>query len=181
MNFCKKPFLLLLCLLMCPFAAQADQSAEDLFLTINKRLSYMEDVALFKALKHLPIEDIAREIIVIDKAKESASKQGLDPETIEDFFSAQISAAKAIQFRYRADLLTTPTNRVPRDLQNVVRPALITLGNEILVKLIGYLEKHKEFTDEQFPLFNKAVNSPYLNVEDKKFLFAALQKIRAVQ
>ena len=79
-----------------------------IFSTINERLSYMEDVALFKAQNHLPIEDIQRESVVINKAKVSASEQGLDPEIVKDFFQAQISVAKAIQYRYRADLLSQP-------------------------------------------------------------------------
>lgn len=163
---------------MCSSIIKANVAAKDLFSTIDKRLSYMEDVALFKALQHIPIEDIARELIVINTAKTSAEGQGFAPETIEDFFSAQMSAAKAIQFRYRADLLTMETKRVPRDLKIVVRPALIRLGEEILNKLAHYLEKHKEFTHEQFSVFDKTVTSSYLTHQDKQFLFKALQKIR---
>lgn len=166
---------------MSHFPSQADQAAVDLFSTINKRLCYMEDVALYKAQQHIPIEDINREIIVIDKAKEYAATQGLHPESIGLFFSAQMSAAKAIQFRYRADLLTTSTERIPRDLNTVVRPALIALGEEILMKLVSYLTMHKSFNAEQFSLFAETLTSHYLKGEDKKFLFAALQKIRIIQ
>lgn len=163
---------------MCRLSIQADLSAEALFSTINERLSYMEDVALYKALQHIPIEDIAREIIVINTAKDSAAGQGLNPESIEDFFTAQMSAAKAIQFRYRADLLTAPTDRIPRNLQSIVRPALINLGEEIVTKLVAHLSVHKDFTPQQFSLFSSALTSSYLKLEDKKLLFAALLKIR---
>lgn len=59
-----------------------------LFKSINERLSYMELVALYKAINHLPIEEIARENIVIDKAKVAAQAKGLDPVHIEVFFKA---------------------------------------------------------------------------------------------
>ncbi|MCP3901424.1 MAG: chorismate mutase, partial [Desulfobacteraceae bacterium] len=45
--------------------AWAEVTSEELFSTINERLSYMEDVALFKAQKHLPIENIEREKVVL--------------------------------------------------------------------------------------------------------------------
>lgn len=89
------------------FHANAEENAAStLFKTINDRLSYMEDVALFKAVNHLPIEDSVREKKVIANAKTSAASKGLDPDSVEAFFEAQISVAKAIQYRYRADLLS---------------------------------------------------------------------------
>ena len=110
----------------------AGVTSQDLFSAINERLSYMEDVALFKAQQHLPIENIERENVVLDKAKMSAFKQGLDPDSIEGFFEAQISVAKAIQFRYRADLLFEPSVEKSKNLQNEVRPLLLELGDQII-------------------------------------------------
>ena len=94
--------------------AGPDPSA--VFSAINERLSYMEDVALFKANHQRPIEDIKREAFVIEKAAKSAQEFGLNRESIVAFFTSQISAAKAIQYRYRADLLSQPSSKKPRDL-----------------------------------------------------------------
>ncbi|WP_234912755.1 gamma subclass chorismate mutase AroQ, partial [Vibrio anguillarum] len=81
------------------FNSIASVTSQDLFTAINLRLSYMEDVALYKAYNNEPIEDTKREAIVINNASISAEKEGLNKESVVDFFSAQISAAKAIQYR----------------------------------------------------------------------------------
>nr|WP_269809096.1 gamma subclass chorismate mutase AroQ [Enterovibrio nigricans] len=109
-------------LTFCSFSVFANPSLNTLFSAINERLSYMEDVALFKANNHKPIEDIEREKIVINKASESAKDSGLNQQSVIGFFTAQISAAKAIQYRYRADLLTEGSAREPRDLTDEIRP-----------------------------------------------------------
>ena len=127
-----KKILLFAAMLLFSHQASAEVIASELFKAINERLGYMEDVALFKARRQLAIEDIEREKIVIEKAKKSAQNKGLDPDSVEAFFKAQISVAKAIQFRYRADLLSQPTSREPRDLKQEIRPQLISLGDQII-------------------------------------------------
>lgn len=90
-----------------------------------------------------PIEDIGREQVVIDKASQSAEKVGLNKQSVVGFFEAQISAAKAIQYRYRADLLSQTTSKTPRDLQTVIRPALIKLGKQINTELVSSFSKYQ--------------------------------------
>ncbi|MDC5707640.1 chorismate mutase [Vibrio europaeus] len=150
----------------------------ELFSTINQRLSYMEDVALFKALNHKPIEDIEREKVVIQKASQSAQEQGLDKGSVAGFFEAQISAAKAIQYRYRADLLSQPTTKSPRDLTTVVRPELIKLGKKINQDIADYLSKHGEISDSDLATFKASLDVRYLSDNDKEALFKALKDIR---
>ena len=158
--------------------AAAEVTSAELFKTINERLSYMEDVALFKAKNHRPIEDIQREKIVIEKAKEFASQQGFAPEIIQDFFHAQISVAKAIQYRYRADLLSQPSSRQPRALDKEVRPALIRLGNQIILQMAAYCKNHGKFQQTQFTEFNEAITVKYVAETDKQLLFKALLKVK---
>ncbi|MBT3880643.1 MAG: chorismate mutase [Candidatus Scalindua sp.] len=157
---------------------KAEVTSIELFRTINERLSYMEDVALFKVKNHLPIEDIQRENDVIDKAKVFASEQGFDSGIVKDFFRAQISVAKAIQYRYRADLLSQPSFRQPRDLQKEVRPALIRLGNQIIEQMAAYCKNHGEFQKTQFTEFNEAIIVKYVTETDKQLLFRALLKVK---
>ncbi len=85
----------------------------------------MEDVALYKSNNNQAIKDKERELFIINNASLSAEKQGLNKESVIAFFRAQISAAKAIQYRYRADLLSKPTDKEPRNLDTVIGPALI--------------------------------------------------------
>jgi chorismate mutase len=172
-----KNLLILALLIAVSFNASAETTDADLFEAINARLSYMEDVALYKAQKHLPIEDLERERTVIEKAKRSAAEQGLDPDSTEDFFKAQIAVAKAIQFRYRADFLLQPSLKEPKNLEKEIRPRLLSLGDQIMQQLAAYLEIHESLTPAQFADFDRAINVKYVTGSDKQFLFKALQKV----
>ena len=158
-------------------AAQASENAQPLFHTINERLQYMDDVAVYKAEHHLPIEDVAREQVVVEKAKAAAGKQGLNPESVEAFFKAQIAVAKAIQYRRRAELLSQPSHQQARDLKTVVRPALLQLGDQIIAQIAKYLQ-HGAFDAQQYQLFASQVNVKYVTDSDKRLLFNALLKIQ---
>ncbi|WP_394315607.1 chorismate mutase [Labrys neptuniae] len=99
---------------------------------VGHRLSYMKDVAGYKAQNHLPIEDLAQEAKVLASAKSDAEKLGLDPATVEPFIIAQINAAKAVEYRYLADWLAQPeTGWQPRPLDKV-RQDIAQLSKEIL-------------------------------------------------
>ncbi|HBK7247306.1 TPA: gamma subclass chorismate mutase AroQ [Vibrio cholerae] len=160
------------------FNSIASVTSQDLFTAINLRLSYMEDVALYKAYNNEPIEDTKREAIVINNASISAEKEGLNKESVVDFFSAQISADKAIQYRYRADLLTTSTDKKPKDLETVIRPELIKLGKDINTKIAQYLREGGSFTKDELEVFKATLKSRYLKESDKELLFDSLTKIR---
>lgn len=157
---------------------RAEVTSTELFNTINDRLSYMEDVALFKSQKYLSIEDIEREKLVVDRAKISAHNKGLDPSYIEAFFRAQISVAKAIQFRYRADLLSIPSDKKPKDLQKEVRPALLSLGDQIIEQITQYVKVNGSFKPALFAEFDVAINVKYVSTSDKQLLFKALQEVK---
>jgi chorismate mutase len=171
---------LILCCLFCLSAVTygAENKAEVLFTTINQRLGYMQDVALYKAQNNLAIENTERELVVLQKAKQAAAAKGLDPLLVAGFFKAQIAAAKAIQYRYRADLLSAPIEKAPLDLNKEIRPALIKLGNQIIEQMGAYIEQHGSFTPSQQNEFFKHVNQIYLSEADKQKLFNGLLKIR---
>ncbi|CAM3803442.1 Monofunctional chorismate mutase precursor [Vibrio aerogenes CECT 7868] len=171
-------YLILLLSSLFSLSAMASPDPAALFQTISQRLSYMEDVGLYKANHHLPIEDISREEVVLKKAVQSARKAGLNGNTVAAFFQSQIAAAKAIQYRYRADLLNQPAQRQPRDLKKVIRPALIQLGNSINTEMKQYLDQNGSFTDKEWAEFQKTVTNPYLSAADKKALYQALSQIK---
>ncbi|CAH0536977.1 chorismate mutase [Vibrio marisflavi] len=151
-----------------------------LFSNINNRLGYMKDVALYKAQHHKQIEDIAREAVVIEKAQAQAKKLGLNPSSVKPFFVAQISAAKAIQYRYRADWLSSPNklNAKPLNLKTQVRPALITLGNTILAEMKDHLEKFGPFNPSERAKFIRHITVANLTIADKDMLYDGLMKVR---
>jgi chorismate mutase len=154
------------------------QSASTLFLLINKRLSYMEDVALYKAQKQLPIENIKREQQVLAKAMASAATQDLDPKLIEVFFRAQIDSAKAIQYRYRAELLTEAIEKLPPDLSKEIRPQLLRLGDEIIGQIATHIREHGQLERSLMPMFYTLLHQKYLSDRDKQQLFKGLSQIK---
>ncbi|TDJ20306.1 MAG: gamma subclass chorismate mutase AroQ [Gammaproteobacteria bacterium] len=157
----------------------AESGATEVFRLVNERLAFMKEVAMVKAKSGKPVEDRAREELVITKAKERARQAGLDPSSIEEFFHTQISAAKAIQYRYLAEwaLSRNPPEREPRDLVTEVRPELIRLGKEIVLAIRSFLGSGGRFTDTYFSEFLTAINVSNLNQGEKGKLFESMRQI----
>ncbi len=172
---------LLLCLggvLLSTCARGAEsESVLALFRAIDERLGYMEEVGLYKAKNQIPIEDLERERIVLLDAKNLAASQGLDPESMETFFIAQINAAKAIQYRYRADLLSQemPTRTV--DLQTDIRPALDQLGSDIIRLFAVLLSNDHLLNERDRDLFLATVQRNLLTDADKQALYGAMLEV----
>ncbi|WP_114785168.1 gamma subclass chorismate mutase AroQ [Vibrio tetraodonis] len=172
--------LLLSTLLILPVFAHAEESYKTVFEKINQRMSFMQDVALYKINHHLAIEDVEREAVVVEKSKAASEKYGLDGDSTTEFTRSLISAAKAIQYRYRADILsqTADIHKKPRDLKTEIRPALIKLSGELNAAISDYLKTGNKFTDDQYQTFATVINDPYLKDNDKKLIFKALQNIQ---
>ena len=77
--------LLLATLLILPVFAHAEESYKTVFEKINQRMSYMQDVALYKINHHLAIEDVEREAIVVEKSKAASEKYSLDGNSTTEF------------------------------------------------------------------------------------------------
>ena len=160
-------------------ACFADPASARVFELIDQRLEHMKDVALYKLKNGKPVEDRTREQIVIEKAKEKAAQSGLAPSSIEEFYRAQIAAAKVIQYRHLADwtLSTKVPDREPADLSTEIRPALIELGDEIVKALREFLEKGNRFGDEHLSEFQRIVNVEKLDEADEIAIFNSMRSI----
>ncbi len=176
-----KNIISILLLTLLPSQLWATPYATDLYSSINQRLGHMRQVALYKAQRQLPIENAEREATVIDKALASARRQGLDPASVEDFFRAQISVAKAVQYRHRADWLSQPTSEPAKDLQKQIRPALIRLSNKIIQQLADYCNHHGEFDSLKPTAFETAINTQHVNEADRQLLFNSLKQIKCLK
>ncbi len=152
--------------------------ANEIFAVINERLSYMEDIALFKTYEHLPVEDLQREQKLLDNMQTIAVQQGLDPKSIKQFFMVQIAVAKAIQHRYRADWQTDRPSRKPLGLQAKIRPALIHLGEQMIKQMAKYCNVYGGFNSGQSNTFENAITVKYVTESEKRILFNALLKVR---
>ena len=169
---------LLIIWLLVPLASWAT-SAEDIFNLMRDRLTYMKGVALYKFDNQLPLLDQNQEKIVLEKAVAKAEQEGLNSKYIEGFFTAQMSAAKAIQYGYMADWMSdTPDRAEEQNLKTVIRPALLKLGAAITENIADYLRSGREFSDDLLPLFERILNIENLSTNDKKLLFRTLQDVR---
>jgi chorismate mutase len=86
----------------------------------------------------------------------------LDPDSMERFFIAQISAAKAIQYRYSAELLTRGIPTRPIDLQSDIRPELDRLGGDIVMLFAMLLQSRSAIGEERRERFMSTLQSRFL-------------------
>lgn len=154
-------------------AYQYDQTAR----LVNERLAYMKDVAGYKAEQHLPIEDLTQEKKVLDQSLSEAESFGLNSETVKPFIVTQMNVAKAIQYRYRADWLSSPeSNWKPQDLAEV-RLKISSLNTELLKNIAYELKKNHNKAPHSCS-YMWSVQHPQLKEADKKALCVALNKIQ---
>lgn len=155
-------------------AVTADASLGKL---VNERLSWMKDVAGAKAQHHQAIEDLAQEQKVLERAVIDAESLGLNGESVKPFIQAQMDAAKAIQYRYRADWLATPeTSWQPRALDEV-RKQISELSDTILRKVAERLKANGKLTEADRKEFMHAVHQHNLTEQDKARMWLALASI----
>ncbi|MGM3173011.1 chorismate mutase [Dickeya lacustris] len=167
-----------ICLAACLISTSvlAAQS-HDLAAQVNQRLSYMKDVAGYKAAHHLAIEDLQQEENVLKASRQQATQYGLDADSVTPFIQAQMDAAKAIQYRYRADWLATPeTNWQPRPLDEV-RASIATLNAALLQQLAETLRQQGGTLSQlNHKAFLHAVTQKHLSEQDKERLFSTLKQ-----
>ncbi|WP_213071388.1 chorismate mutase [Acinetobacter pittii] len=156
--------------------AQASQYTQTARL-VNERLSYMKDVAGYKAEQHLPIEDLTQEKKVLDQSLSEAESFGLNSETVKPFIVTQMNVAKAIQYRYRADWLSSPeSNWKPQDLAEV-RLKISSLNTELQKNIADELKKNNNKAPHGCS-YMWPVQHPQLKEADKKALCETLNKIK---
>ena len=162
-------------------ALGAERSALQLFELIERRLSLMQDVARYKTKHQLPVEDRQREILVLKKAGNGARRSGLSEKSVKNFFRLQIAAAKAIQYRYRANGLFSADKsggeESVRDLSEI-REQLLSLGGQINQSLLDHLSAGFGFNKQLQAVFLRSVDVHYLKDAEKRAMYQALQQIR---
>ncbi|MEV6282406.1 chorismate mutase [Kribbella sp. NPDC051770] len=103
---------------------------------VAQRIEVGDLVAASKFGTDKPIDDPAREQVVLDQARASAVQLGIDPEETATFFRDQIGASKVVQrglfARWTAHPAEAPTTRP--DL-NEIRATLDKLTTELLQAL----------------------------------------------
>src|SRR5262249_49006647 len=116
----------------------------------------------------LPVEDLARERIVLDQATASARARGLPEPPVRALFALQIELSKAVERRTReASAL---------DLARQIRPALSELGARIVDALS---EAHAARRLGSSTLADLQPLSPWLDEGERASLLGRLRAIDA--
>lgn len=100
---------------------------------MGQRLQLMPDVAAWKLVHQLPVQDVERERQVLQATVRRAQLLGIEPQAAQRLFSLQIELARRVQQdaidRWR-ESGTTPQHL--RSLDAELRPALDDLGTRLL-------------------------------------------------
>jgi chorismate mutase-like protein len=101
-----------------------------------ERLNWMDEVAMAKQVKSLPITDPVREAELLRTMTQRGVSAGLPAERVRRFFNGQMQAAKVVQEEWLRQHPQGVTSyvRVP-DLTHTVRPALDEIGRQMIAEL----------------------------------------------
>lgn len=142
----------------------------------------MKAVAAYKFEHQLAVEDLEREAIVIQSSMDQAATYGLDSISTRLFFEEQIRAAKRIQFYWfrQWERHGFDPGQYFGDLNTEIRPALLELGNQILVsisELKGWEALVSSRVQDRLG-FIKSLDTEGLRTKEKHLLFDALMQIK---
>lgn len=163
-------------LFMCSNVCAGSVSLEALSSALNQRMQVMKQVAGYKALHHLPVEDLPREQLVLENMLENARQAGLEPHSVEPFVHALMNVSKAIQYRYLADWLSTPDQQSVRDLSDT-RQQIQRLDSQLLTAISQRLIAGA-FSPADSTWLASQLAAPHLTEADKNTLLASLARIQ---
>ncbi|MBW2279178.1 MAG: transporter substrate-binding domain-containing protein [Deltaproteobacteria bacterium] len=121
-----------------------------------RRIAFMPAVAAYKRAHGLPVEDRAREQVVLDGVAERAGEAGLQAESLRESFEIQIDLAKAVQRRAAGEDATL-------DLAQI-RPVLLSLGR----RLVQACAAAAPVADAALPLARLEPLAPWLSAEERE-------------
>ncbi|WP_419711038.1 chorismate mutase [Pseudomonas sp. NFX224] len=121
-------------------SSAAPDTLQPLLNTINERLNIADEVALTKWDSGKPIQDTAREALVIANAKKQAVERKVDPDEAADLIAAQIEANKLVQYGLIAQWQAAhKAPDAPRPDLNQIRPKLDELQTRLLQEYADFV------------------------------------------
>ena len=104
---------------------------------MTQRLVLMEEIAKSKWNAGLPVEDVAREAVVLEKTMAIAVGEGLKADSAARVLRAQIAAAKIVQRKLFDRWRITERGKFPdaSDLGDDLRPEVSRLSNALIAAL----------------------------------------------
>jgi chorismate mutase len=97
----------------------------------EERLSMSRDIAWTKHSAGIPVYDPQRETAILQTMMSAGEQAGLDPDTVQRFFAAEMEASRRIQWAWieawRKNLAPPPDHE-PRDLGAYLRPQIDSIN-----------------------------------------------------
>lgn len=120
-----------------PSQGEISPSERKLVILMKERLAYAPKIAWIKYRSGQPVADNAREVVLLKNLEAAGQKQGLNPQRVREFFSAQMAAFQIVQKEEIQSWKAggPPPNWAPMDLQTEIRPAIEKLNGELLLLL----------------------------------------------
>ncbi|MCH2169334.1 transporter substrate-binding domain-containing protein [Myxococcota bacterium] len=154
---------------------------EALFAAIDERLALMPAIAVAKQRAGLPFEVPAREVVVLATAAAAVERAVTQhggwlppPAAVQDFFQAQMEAAKQVQRTTLRSPSGTPAGPAA-DLEDELRPALLRIGDRI-AGLIPRLPRDLAREDIEAAA-RRSLRSTPLSNESREILVQAIWRL----
>jgi cyclohexadienyl dehydratase len=144
------------------------------------RLQLMPEVAAWKFVRQLPVQDAERERLVLQATVQRAQALGIEAGAAERLFALQIELARSVQQaaiqRWRS---TSTTPAAPRSLDAELRPALDELGTRLLQAIYLALPRSSSAGfDPNDPALARPLLAAGVVVSDAQALLRALGALR---
>ena len=178
-------WLLVLLLSGMPMATASDSALDQLLLLVDGRLQLMKDVAAYKFVNNISVENKQREQLVLASAISNAQHKQLNRESVESFFRLQIQLAKTVQSgwieQWRAKGRDPSLDGPVVELSAEIRQKLISLGEQIVSKIPMALPELHDSTQFEHNLarVERGISSPFVSIAMKHQLLHALILIHA--
>ncbi|NQX88034.1 MAG: chorismate mutase [Halioglobus sp.] len=152
---------------------------DTLFYLLKERLASMGVIARYKFDKNLPIEDLHRENRLRHSAKEIATLNGLNADSVEALFVTQMTIEKEVQQRHLQTLIVqAPAKADTSNLREHRRLTLTALVNDIVAVLAKSLAMTQGPAERDWPDFQKTIDAIHVTENAKRRLFNALLHVR---
>ncbi len=172
---------------------------QDTYQLIAERLEMMQEIAAWKRANETPVEDRAREKIVLDTARSDAQELGLDSTSVMPFVQEQMNAAKEVQRCWTkrwdeadekaatavksewADPEEKPRGlapEMPLDHLEQVRPRLLTINAMLMTTIKATLSAGADYGDaEDLMAFDRTIAIDCLSRARRNGIYKALTLI----
>jgi chorismate mutase-like protein len=146
---------------------------------INERLELSKEVAAYKYINNLPIEDKAREKIVVENSLKKAEHEHLNSKSVESFFELQITLSKYIQETWFKiwEKKGFPKNYQPKNLNKYLRPKFIGIGNSI-IKLLKTTATNDLSIQQQKEIINNSIKIKFITDKQRRQILSSISIIK---